>query len=118
MALTKTPVNQPTSKEAAGIRNPSAVKVDRNKIKKISRVIIHYDVGFNNSIYIRGNNAGLSWDKGTLLHNEGPDQWVWETDQPFQTCEFKVLINDTHYEQGGNHTLDYEKHLEYTPIFV
>jgi hypothetical protein len=58
-----------------------------------TRVVVKYDVGFNNAIYIRGNGANLSWDKGILLKNVKPDEWVWETDLAFTKCEFKVMIN-------------------------
>lgn len=93
---------------------------EKKKAKgKLSRVVIHCDVGFNNSIFIRGNGANLSWDKGIMLQNTRPDEWVWETDQSFNSCEFKVLINDAQYEQGDNHILTSEKNcLEYTPRFV
>lgn len=91
---------------------------EKNKAKsKLARVVIHYDVGFNNNIFIRGNGANLRWDKGIMLLNTRPDEWVWEPEQSFNSCEFKVLINDTQYEQGDNHILNNENCLEYTPIF-
>lgn len=91
---------------------------DKKKAKaKLTRVVIQCDIGFNNSIFIRGSGANLSWDKGIMLLNTRPDEWVWETDKSFNSCEFKVLINDSQYEQGDNHTLTCEKNLEYKPRF-
>lgn len=87
------------------------------KEKNLTKVIVHYDVGFNNNLFIRGSGAGLSWDKGILLRNTGADEWVWETKEPFLSCEFKVLINDTQYEQGDNHTLTCHSRVEYRPLF-
>lgn len=53
---------------------------DKKKAKgKLTRVVIHCDVGFNNNIFIRGNGANLSWDKGIMLLNTRPDEWVWGT---------------------------------------
>lgn len=124
MAAVKTPLNPMKSTQkseelsSSPMKVDSAQRADNTQAKTKSKVIIHYDVGFNNSISIRGKGAGLSWDKGIMLRNEGPDRWVWETNSPFQTCEFKVLINDAQYEQGENHTLSFDKCLEYTPIFV
>ena len=54
---------------------------------------------------IRGQGAGLSWDKGVALKNLSADEWVWETDASFKDCEFKVLLNDQRYEEGENHRL-------------
>lgn len=82
-----------------------------------TRILVKYDVGFNNSITIRGKGAGLNWDRGLSLKNIKADEWVWETDTPFTTGEFKVLINDTKYELGENHTLRCGASIQYTPKF-
>ena len=82
-----------------------------------TRITIKYDVGFNNTLYLRGKGANLSWDKGIILKNVKADEWVWETDTPFTTGEFKVLINDKHYEMGENHPLTCGANIHYTPKF-
>jgi hypothetical protein len=84
---------------------------------KVSRIKVKYDVGFNNNLYIRGNGPGLSWEQGALMKNVGPDEWVWETSQPFSDCEFKVLINDECFEGGDNHRLSKGGTVQYTPYF-
>lgn len=115
MAITKkAPSKQ--SKANKKIAIPDLVD-NENPKAKFTRVVIHCDVGFNNNIFIRGNGANLSWDQGILLRNTRPDEWVWETNQSFHSCEFKVLINDTQYEQGNNHKLNYADDIEYRPIF-
>lgn len=112
MSLTKNASTKQSETTTASQTN------DKKKAKaKLSRVVINCNVGFNNSIFIRGNGANLSWDKGIMLQNTRPDEWVWETDQSFNSCEFKVLINDTQYEQGDNHILTNENCIEYTPLF-
>lgn len=92
-------------------------KVATAEKKKATRVTIHYDAGFNNNLYIRGHGGGLSWDRGVLLQNIGPDEWVWETTLPFNECEFKVLINDQQYEDGENHHLNGGIWFQYSPHF-
>ncbi len=82
-----------------------------------TRITVKYDVGFSNSLYLRGEGAGLTWNKGVKLKNIKSDEWVWETDHPFVRGEFKVLVNDTHYEVGGNHKLVPGANLVYTPNF-
>lgn len=114
MVVTK---NASTSQSNTTTSSPVQTN-DKKKTKtKLTRVVIHCDVGFNNSIFIRGSGANLSWDKGIMLLNTRPDEWVWETDQSFNSCEFKVLINDTQYEQADNHILTNGNSLEYTPCF-
>ena len=97
---------------ALAISNPSAAKKGPK-----TRVTVKYDVGFNNTLYLRGKGANLSWDKGIPLKNIKRDEWTWETDALFSTCEFKVLVNDKHYETGENHTLTCGASIQYTPKF-
>lgn len=81
------------------------------------RIVIKYDVGFGNTLYIRGHGANLSWDRGIPLKNVKGDEWVWETNATFTKCEFKIILNDTCYESGPNHLLTYGSDVNYTPHF-
>jgi hypothetical protein len=85
--------------------------------ESLTRVVIKYDIGFSNTLYIRGKGANLSWDKGIPLNNTKNDEWVWETDLNFQNAEFKVLINDKIYEAGYDHTIQCGSTIQYTPQF-
>lgn len=82
-----------------------------------TRITVKYDVGFGNTLSLRGQGANLSWDKGVPMKNVKPDEWVWETDIPFATAEFKTLINDKTYEVGRNHLLHSGTTVQYTPRF-
>ncbi|MFC2049085.1 hypothetical protein ACFLR2_00210 [Chlamydiota bacterium] len=73
---------------------------------KKTRIIVQVDPNFPNEIYLRGEGlSDLSWEKGVQLKHEKPDEWVFETEAPFSTAEFKVLVNDNTYEMGENHPL-------------
>lgn len=96
--------------------NSTAASIQRKK-GPTTRVTVKYDVGFSNGIFLRGKGANLSWEKGIPLKNVKNDEWVWETDAPFSTCEFKVLINDSCYELGDNHPLTCGATVQYTPKF-
>jgi hypothetical protein len=91
-------------------------EVSKSK-KGATRVTIRYNVGYSNTLFIRGKGPGLSWDRGVKLKNTGPDEWVWETNLPFSDCEFKVLINDQQFESGENHHIHDGIALQYTPQF-
>jgi hypothetical protein len=101
-------------------KNPTDLPaVEVSKIKKTTKtsVVIKYDVGFGNALYLRGRGANLSWDKGIMLRNISADEWVWETDASFTNCEFKAVINDTEYEIGENHLIKSGQIIQYTPEF-
>jgi hypothetical protein len=82
-----------------------------------TRIIIKYDVGFPNILYIRGKGSNLSWERGTPLKNIKPDEWLWECDSSFALLEFKILINDKEFEIGNNHTLTHGSTIQFTPKF-
>lgn len=88
-----------------------------SKAKKASRLQVHYDAGFGNALFLRGEGAGLNWDKGIQLKNEGPTSWYWETDSLFDAIECKVVLNDQQYELGPNHRLLHGEWLDYAPSF-
>lgn len=82
-----------------------------------TRIVIKYDVGFGNQLFIRGKGAGLNWEKGIPLKNTRADEWIWESTLPFSACEFKIVFNDEQYEQGENHPLICGSSVQYTPNF-
>jgi len=84
-----------------------------------TKVVIKFNCGFSNKLYIRGEGIkGLSWEKGTLMKCTKADEWVWETDNAFKNkAQVKVLINDKEYELGENHTIDCGKSFTFSPRF-
>ncbi len=82
-----------------------------------TRITVKYDVGFGNTLYIRGHGAHLNWEKGSAMRNTKTDEWIWETETHFSTAEFKILINDKAYEIGRNHLLHCGTMVQYTPKF-
>ncbi|MBB64125.1 MAG: hypothetical protein CMO81_03595 [Waddliaceae bacterium] len=101
--------------------------IKEKKTKKISigfpkaprtTLTVIIDVGFENQLYIRGTGAGLKWDQGILLKNRGPNQWIWESDKAFDSCYFKVLINDQNFEIGKDHYIECGEKRSYSPVFT
>ncbi len=84
----------------------------------LSKIVVQYDCGFGNSLYIRGEGAStLSWGSGIALINLDSNIWIWETERPFTKIEFKILINDTEFEIGPNHTMLYGESESISPQF-
>ncbi len=108
MLIKKNPSDQPT---------PPAAEIPKIKKNAKTTIIIKFDVGFGNALYLRGRGANLSWDKGIMLRNISTDEWIWETDASFTSCEFKALINDADYEIGENHLIKSGQIIQYTPEF-
>ncbi len=105
-----------TTSLTAEKKTPKEGTVDKKNPSK-TRITIKYDAGYSNQLYIRGKGANLSWEKGQPLKNTQPDEWIWETEAYFSTCEFKILINDRVYENGDNHHLNAGSTVLLTPHF-
>jgi len=81
-----------------------------------TRVIAKVDVGFGNSLFIRGDGAELSWEKGILMENIGSDEWLWST-KITGDLVVKFLINDEIWCQGDDLTLASGTTSASTPAF-
>lgn len=95
------------AKKAASAKAPakkSAPSPAKGKAEKTT-IVARVDVGFGNSLYIRGEGTGLSWDKGTPLDNVGPYEWTYSTTQAKGDLTFKFLINDEMWAEGENITV-------------
>ncbi len=117
MALKKTEKSAAPAKKVAVKKiavKKTAVKADASKApatKKASaaaakggltRIIVKADAGWGNSLYIRGNGAGLSWHKGVLMQCVDSAEWIWENKISKGTVEFKILINDEIWSTGDD----------------
>jgi hypothetical protein len=60
------------------------------------------DVGFGNLLYIRGDAPGLSWETGVPMDCTGTESWSISMSDVNSSFEYKVLINDIHWESGSN----------------
>lgn len=57
------------------------------------------DVGFGNTLFLRGEGLGLSWTKGVPLTCVDGKTWMWSGEGSEQ-MKFKLLINDQVWSQG------------------
>ncbi len=60
------------------------------------------DVGFGNALFVRGDQAPLSWDEGLPAINAGSTSWRFATTELTGTFEYKALSNDTLWSTGAN----------------
>jgi len=74
------------------------------------------DIGFGNHLFVRGEGAGLSWDRGTPLECVDGQTWRWSVPAE-QNLTFKLLLNDAVWAKGDNLMLAPGKRLEVSPAF-
>lgn len=122
-AAKKAPAKKVAAKKVAPKKAAPAKKATTKKkaaSKKLveTSLIARVDVGFGNSLYVRGEGAGLSWEKGTLLENVTPYEWALKTTKAKGPVTFKFLINDELWAEGENITVAAGETSVSTPAFV
>lgn len=118
-AAKKAPAKKAATKKAASPKAPATKKAAAKKVApKQTTIIARVDVGFGNSLYLRGEGAGLSWDKGTLMENVSPYEWSFKTNQAKSGVVFKFVINDTLWAEGENLTVAAGGESISTPTFI
>jgi len=112
----KVAVKKVAAKKAT-VKKTTPKKVVVQKTAPVTTVIARVDVGFGNALYIRGEGPGLSWDKGVMMGNTAPEQWVWSTSAASGEVTFKVLINDDYWSAGLNSVVGAGERVVVEPAF-
>jgi hypothetical protein len=97
-ALKATPIKNGTSSN--GAKKTSAKPVTAKTV-----IIAKVNVGWGNSLYLRGQGGGLSWDVGLQMDCEKRDEWQWSCPAGAGPLTFKFVRNDLHWELGENHVV-------------
>jgi hypothetical protein len=100
----------------APARKPAAKPVAKASSKKTT-IIAKVDVGWGNSLYLRGQGGGLSWDVGELMTCLKNDEWSWSAPAKDGAITFKFIRNDLHWALGPNQTVRAGAASVSTPTF-
>ncbi|WP_135552357.1 alpha-amylase family glycosyl hydrolase [Paenibacillus cymbidii] len=83
-----------------------------------TKIIVHYNAGFGNSISVRGDTTPLNWTWGQKAENVDANTWQYVMERPTSgTIQFKVLLNDSTWETGGNHSVTAGSTVDIYPSF-
>jgi hypothetical protein len=75
------------------------------------------DVGWGNTLFIRGQGDGLSWEKGQPLLCADRSTWVWSTRRARTNVVFKLLLNDQIWAKGADAVVQPGQRLTLVPTF-
>ncbi len=121
-AVTKKVVTKkaPAKKAPAKKVATKKVAVKKTTAKKAlnTNIVAYADVGFGNTLYIRGEGAGLSWEKGVAMKNTSAAEWAFATTKATGTITFKFLINDQIWAEGDDLTIKAGSKSISSPVFI
>jgi hypothetical protein len=101
---------------ATTVPTPAAMKPVEPK-RPVTTITALIDVGFGNTLFIRGEGPGLNWEKGTPLEIIGDDKWTIALPESARPIVFKFLLNDVTWSVGDDYTVAPGTSLTITPIF-
>jgi membrane protein involved in colicin uptake len=109
---------KPATKKAPVKKAAAPKKAAPKKAASQTSIIARVDVGFGNTLYVRGEGAGLSWEKGTALKNITPYEWGFASKKGSGPVTFKFLINDILWAEGEDLTVAAGGKSVSSPTFV
>jgi hypothetical protein len=75
------------------------------------------DVGYGNTLYLRGDGPGLSWNKGVALTCTADTVWTISLPGATRAVTCKFLVNDATWSRGEDYTVPAGTAVELTPAF-
>ncbi|MFT3829820.1 MAG: hypothetical protein QM691_08970 [Opitutaceae bacterium] len=102
---------------AAAPKPVAAVKRPRPAGPQPTVIQANIDVGFGNTLYIRGEGPGLSWDRGQTLDCLKDDLWSYTIEAAARPIIFKFLINDETWCTGDDFVVEPGNKITLVPTF-
>lgn len=109
------------AEKAAAAPAPVAVKVvavpaaERRPV--VTTISARIDIGFGNTLYIRGEGPGLSWDAGVPMECVEDDLWRVTLGESAKGYTFKFLVNDLSWSVGADYSCASGAAVTLTPEF-
>ena len=109
-------VKKTVVKKTAAKKTPTKVAAKKAASSKTT-IVADVDVGFGNTLYIRGDGPGLSWSKGVPMDCVGDTAWTLSLSGVTSAFEYKLLINDQIWSVGKNDVAKPGKSSSVVPQF-
>jgi len=121
---TASPTKKAVTKKAA-VKKTAAKKSTAKKapIKKKSAaakktvITAQIDIGFGNTLFVRGEGPGLSWDSGVPMNSVDAGTWSVAISGAKSPVVFKFLVNDISWNTGEDYSADPGSEVTLSPSF-
>ncbi len=110
----KAPAVKAPAVKAPAVKAPPVKATAKLPATQITALI---NVGFGNTLYVRGEGAGLSWDTGLALDCVGDGQWSVSISSEGEKVVYKFLINDLTWSAGADYVAEPGSKVTVEPAF-
>jgi hypothetical protein len=116
---TKTTKSPAPAKTAAKSPKKTTAPVVKQAAPKavVTSITAQIDVGFGNSLYIRGEGPGLSWDQGIAMKCDADNQWSIAFSDASKPIVCKFLLNDLVWCVGDDYVVAPGRSASFSPSF-
>lgn len=124
--IVKKPAAAPVKRTASPVAKAPAVKAPAAKAPAVKAasakapvtvITALVDIGFGNTLYVRGEGAGLSWDAGTALDCVADDKWSISLPGDGKAVTYKFLLNDLSWSVGADYVTAAGSKVTVAPTF-
>lgn len=122
---TAAPRKKAAPKAAAAAAVPAAAPVSATapapapvrSPRPVTKIVARIDIGFGNTLFIRGEGPGLSWDRGVVMDCVADDLWSIALPAGDGEVIFKFLVNDLSWSSGSDYVVASGATVEFVPSF-
>jgi len=109
----------PAKKTAKIVKKTTARPAVKKTVPKVvvTTIAAAIDVGFGNTLYLRGEGPGLNWDEGVAMDCVADDKWSLTIAESARPIVFKFLLNDETWCAGDDFTATPGSSVTLTPEF-
>ena len=101
--------------KAAPVALPAVKPVASTPV--VTTISARIDIGFGNTLYLRGEGPGLSWDRGVAMECLADDVWRITLAESARAYTFKFLVNDLSWSVGPDYSVACGSSVMLTPEF-
>ena len=87
-----------------------------SKASRSATIEAKIDVGFGNTLYLRGEGKGLNWNQGIPLTNVDGSTWQWSGEAD-EKLKVKLLLNDAVWAKGEDLVVAPGEKVQIAPAF-
>jgi len=114
---TKAPKSAAPKKAAVAKKPEPVAKKPKSNGTGGTEIHANVDVGFGNTMYIRGEGPGINWERGVAMTCVKDDLWAYTVAATARPIVFKFLINDETWCTGDDFVATPGKKIVLAPSF-
>jgi len=83
----------------------------------LTTITAEIDIGFGNTLWLRGDGPGLSWETGVVMDCIADDKWSITLADAGAPVVFKFLVNDLSWSVGDDYVVSPGGSISVKPTF-